>query len=96
MCKNMTTITAVEAAGELSFFTVVNERECARSSEWLNGHTSPPRFTKFTFNSTLCFFSTVNELSECGKRGMERERGVALCVFDLVLFLEQHVLKENI
>lgn len=37
-CGN-TTVTAVEATSERSFMSAVNERECARSSEWqrLNG-----------------------------------------------------------
>lgn len=71
ICKNIT-ITAIEATSELSFFAMVNERECARSSEWprLNGQISPLWFTKFTYNSTLCAYVSVcvfpgmNELTE--------------------------------
>lgn len=86
ICENMTTITAVEATSEVSFFSVVNERECARSSEWqrLNGQTSPLWFTKFTYNSTLCMFSTVNE---CGKREGGREGSAARpCVFSIAVY----------
>lgn len=55
VCENMTR-TAVEATSEF----VVKEGECARSSERSN----VTKFTKFTRNSTLCMFSTVERV--CG------------------------------
>lgn len=73
----------------------MNERECACSSEWPTPEWSNLTelwFTKFILNSTLCMFSTVSELSECGKRGRESLVVSVGCLFFNNMFELSHLL----